>query len=173
MSSKDGGEVSLSPFIIYHHAGLYSACTSAGVLFYGLSRADAEQRLAEAGVDAAILDSPCDGLTWRSTLTAAFASELESIDSRLDHVATTEDVESVRQRQQAISASIGMLSASIKEEKRRRELADGEAELNRRAEAMFAQWPASFRTDPAYVALVWSSLRNSPLGKRIQELRQQ
>lgn len=172
MINEDGGEANLSPFIIYENAGLYSACTSAGVLFYGLSRADAEQRLAEAGVDAVALDSPCDALTWRSTLTAAFASELESIDARLDQVASTEDVETLRQKQLAISASIGMLSASIKEEKRRRELADSEAELNRRADAMFAQWPASFRTDPAYVALVWSSLRNTPLGQRIQELRQ-
>lgn len=169
MNNEDGGEVNLSPFIIYHNAGLYSACTSAGVLFYGLSRADAEQRLAEAGVDAAALDSPVDGLTWRSTLTAAFASELESIDGRLDQVATTDDVSDLRERQAAISTSIKTLSASINEEKRRRELAEAVAELNRRAEAALSRID---RTNPALVAVVWATLRKSELGRRIQELQQ-
>lgn len=157
--------------VVYKSGDLYSAATQAGVAFYNYSLPAAQVWLIENGFDAGLLDSPVDGLTWRSTLTAAFASELESIDLRLDQVASTEDVEDLKAKQLAISASIDTLSSEIREEKRVRELAQLEAQYARAVETMFSQWPARYRNEPRYVALVHSTLRNSPLGRRIQELR--
>ncbi len=161
-----------SPALVIHKSGdLYSAATQVGIAFFQYSLPAAQVWLIENGFDAGLLDSPADALVWRSTITAAFASELESIDLRLDQVASTADVEAIKSRQEIISENLAALSAGVRAEQRRREIEAGEIELNRRAEATFAQ--VGGRDNPVTIAAVWSTLRNSPLGRRIKELRQQ
>ena len=173
-STPDDGAENImfsAPVVLYNHAGRFSCCTSAGVLFYSVDRKSAEQHLAEAGVDASVLNSPVDGITWRSCLTQAFASEILSLSDQIESLPQTADVEAVRSKQEIIEDSIKVLSASVAAEQRRREIEAGEIELNRRAEATFAQ--VGGRDNPTIVATVWASMRNSALGRRIQELRNQ
>ena len=121
ISTPDGGPgdiVSPGPIVMYEHAGRWSAATSVGLLFYGVSRADAENQLAEAGITSPLVS--CDGLTWQATWQSALSHELLSIDERLETLPQTEDVERIKSRQEVISENLAALSASVAAERSRR-----------------------------------------------------
>ena len=120
-STPDGGPgdtMSPGPIVLYEHAGRWSAATSVGLLFYSLSVADAENQLREVGITSPLIS--CDALTWRSTLTAAFASEIEGINATLEGLPQTADVEAVRSKQAIIEENLAALSASVRAEQNRR-----------------------------------------------------
>lgn len=167
MSSTFGeAEQSASPVVLYEHAGRWSAATSVGLLFYSLSAAEAEARLAEVGITSPLVS--VDGLTWRSTFMAATASELEAINATLETLPQSADVEAIKSKQAAIQDSLATLSASIAAERSRRaEIAELEADLRRRFPIVKAALVNP--TDEE----VWQVLNITPQAKRIRELRNQ
>lgn len=166
MNSTDGaGEVSPAPSVLYEHAGRWSAATSIGLLFYGLSAAEAEARLAEIGITSPLVS--VDGLTWRSTFMSATASELEGINTTLETLPQSADVEAVKSRQEVIAANVKALSDRIAAEQSRRvEIVELESDLRRR----FPIIKAALAGNPTD-AEVWQVLNITPQAKRLRELR--
>lgn len=154
---------------VYENAGRYSAASSAGVLFYSLPRAEAARRLSEAGFPESLLDSPVDGLTWRSTLTAAFAAEIEGLTAAVDALPQTVDVDDIRSRQSDLQQHVDTLQAEVAEDRRRAstraEVARLEAELASKFAPLRAALPR--HTDAEVNAL----LNNGDLASRIRKLR--
>lgn len=154
------------PLVLYEHPpGRWSAATSVGLLFYGLSAVEAEARLAEVGVASPLVS--VDGLTWRSTFMAATASELEAINETLEGLPQSADVEAIKTRQEVIAENVKALSASIFAEKARRaEIANLEADLQRRFPIVKQALPGK-PTD----AEVWAVLNATSQAKRLRELQ--
>src|SRR5262245_43845888 len=121
----------MSPLVIHENAGRYFAASSAGVLFYGLKYEAAAIALADAGFPIALLDTPVDGLTWRSTLTSAFANEIHALNDQVATLAQSTDVEGVRQKQADLEAGMVLLNRQLRVEGIRTEIARCEAEMDR------------------------------------------
>jgi len=147
MRNDESGAGDSSPaLIIYQNGDAYSAATQAGVAFYNFNLPAAQVWLIENGFDVGLLDSPVDGLTWRSTLTAAFASEIEGINETLADLAPSSDVEAVRSKAETIAANLADLSASVAaEQNRRKEI----AELQRALRLMFPTIKAALPGKPS------------------------
>ncbi len=157
----------------FENAGRHSAASAGGVLFYNLPRAAAERRLRDAGFDPAILDTPVDGLTWRSTLTAAFAAEIEGLTAAVDALPAeaAAQVAAINGRLDTLAAQQGELAAEVAEDRRRAgtraEVARLEAELQAKFGPLRAALPR--HSDAEVNAL----LNNSDLAQRIRKLRSQ
>ncbi|HMO86475.1 MAG TPA: hypothetical protein PKC18_16310 [Lacipirellulaceae bacterium] len=151
--------------VVHENAGRYSAATAAGVLFYGLSYEAAALALIDAGFPAAALDAPADDVTWRSTLTAAFAAEIEQLNGRIETLAPSTAVDDIRERQDMLHMQMQQLHRSLRLESLRIEIARCEAQLDRQFPAVKALMPAN--------AADWEvrqMIEIGPLGKRLQAL---
>jgi hypothetical protein len=129
---------------VYENAGLYSAATAAGILFYALPRPEAERRLIESGFPPSLLDSPVDGLTWRSVLTSAFASEIESISTEVESLAgasedavanLTQRLEVVRKGQRRLRRQLSATGAAVSVERQSRLAREREDNIDARMRA--------------------------------------
>lgn len=93
--------------ILTHRNGeLYSSATSLGILCYNVPRETAAD-LIVAAVDGltledayALLDNPAPAAEWRATLSAAMASDLESLDGQVEALAAAADSELVSIKEQ-------------------------------------------------------------------------
>ena len=151
--------------VTYENNGTYSAATAAGVLFYSVSRVEAERVLANAGIDPAALDTPADAVTWRSTLTQAFASELEAINLVLDTLAPSDDVAEIRDKQAELQSHVVELNKQLAIEAIRIEIMRCEAEMDRQLPLMRQLLGARSEEWEARVVV-----NHGPLGKRLQAL---
>jgi len=151
--------------VTYEHGGRYSAATAAGVAFYSVSRIEAERALTNMGIDPAALDSPADALTWRATLTAAFASELEGINSVLATLCPSDEVAEIREKQAELQGHVAALNRQLAIEAVRIEIMRCEAEMDRQLPiirqllgARSEEWEAR------------AMVNHGPLGKRLAAL---
>lgn len=151
--------------VTYQHGGRYSAATAAGVAFYAVSRIEAERALENMGIDPAALDSPVDPLTWRSTLMAAFASELEAINSLLDTLAPSADVAEIQAKQAELQGQLVELNRQLCIEAVRIEIMRCEAEMDRQLPIM-RQLMGAKAEDWEVRAMI----QHGPLGKRLAAL---
>lgn len=131
----------MNPITIYENAGLFSGATSSGVLFYNLPRPQAEQRLRDSRFDPACLDTPVSGVEWRSTLTAAFASEIETLTEEIEGLAgASEDavsalnsrLDKVNRNQRRLMRQLAATSDAVAVERQDRQERETEAEIDRR-----------------------------------------
>lgn len=122
-------------------AGRFSAATSAGLMFYSLSRAEAERRLIESGFPPSLLDSTVDGLTWRSVLTSAVALEIETLTEEIEGLAGASDeavaslnqrLDKVHRNQRRLMRQLASHSDAIDVERQSRQDREIEAEIDRR-----------------------------------------
>lgn len=160
----------MSPLVVFENAGRYSAASSAGVLFYNLPYEAAAIALNDAGFPIGLLEKPVDGLTWRSTLTSAFANEIASLNDAITTLAPSSDVEAVQAKQAELEAGMVALNRQLQIEGIRTEIARAEAELDRQlpltmqllgpraqeweAKIMVANGPVAKR-----LAALWAELR--------------
>jgi len=151
--------------VTYQQNELYSAATAAGVLFYNLPLSAARVAIIDAGFDASALDTPADAVTWRSTLTAAFASELEAINIVLDTLAPSDDVAEIRDKQAELQGHVVALNRQLCIEAVRIEIMRCEAEMDRQVPIM-RQMMGPKAEDWEVRAMV----NHGPLGKRLQAL---
>jgi hypothetical protein len=150
--------------VVYENAGRYSAASSAGVLFYNLRYEAAAITLADAGFPIALLESPVDGLTWRSTLTAAFANEIQALNQQVAALAPSSDVDDVRERQDALAGQLDHLQRAIRLADLRTEIARAEAELDRQLPLMRQLMPRSPNWE------VNAMVAHGPAAKRLASL---
>jgi hypothetical protein len=121
----------MSQLVVYENAGRYSAASIAGVQFYNLSYEAAAVALMDAGFSIGLLESPVDGLTWRSTLTSAFANEIQALNEQVAGLAPSFDVDELRDKQADLEAGMVLLNRQLRAEGIRTEIARCEAEMDR------------------------------------------
>ena len=151
--------------VTYENNGLYSAASAAGCMFYSVSRIEAERQLIEAGIDAECLDSPVDGVTWRSTLTSAMVNEIAALDAAIGIMASVEDVSDLRERLDILHDRQTDLSVQVRAADIRTEIARAEAEMDRQLPIMRKIMGA--KAEDWEVRMM---VNHGPLGKRLQAL---
>jgi len=154
--------------VIYENNELYSAASAAGCMFYSVSRVEAERQLIEAGIDAECLDSPVDGVTWRSTLTSAMVNEIAALDAAIGMMAQVEDVADLRERLDILHDRQTDLNRQMRQTDIRQEIARCENILWQQ-ELPQLMHAVGKRADEYQCVLILK--RTSPTAKRIEALR--
>jgi len=152
--------------IIHRNVDLFSACSSAGILFTNLDRSTAAAVLSAAGFDESLLDVPSDPILYRSTWTQAVNSELNALAEAIDDLPQYgDDVVAIHDKQVQIEAGMIKLNRQLRIEGIRTEIARAEAEMDRQLPIMRKIMGA--KAEDWEVRMM---VNHGPLGKRLQAL---
>jgi len=152
--------------IIHRNGDLFSACSSAGILFSNLDRPTAAAVMAAAGFDESLLDSPSDPVVFRSTWTEAVSNELNALAEAIDDLPQYgDDVAEIQDKQAQIEAGMVELNRHQYIEGIRIEIMRAEAEMDRQLPIMRKMMGPGAADHEVYLMV-----KLGPVGKRLQAL---
>lgn len=121
----------------------------------------------------AVLNAKCSESAWRAAFVHCAAATAVAMEESLKSVPESSELDDLRKSQATLGEALSVIQEDIAADRLDQERRDLEAALNAQAEQMIAVSVASGIPRTNYLEnRVWHALWASPLGQRLQELRE-